>query len=81
MPVTKIVELENAKKKLEFWKNKVKELKIETSNVAKRNKLILDAARCGSSSRSISYCLKKDFNINISHQGVVNIINENIKSI
>ena len=81
MAVSKAIELKNAKKQLKFWITKVEKLEIEAFNEYKRNKIIINLAKRGLSTRKISSFLKNEHKINFSHQGVYNIINENIKSI
>ncbi len=78
MPISKIVQLKNARKKVDYWNAKVEMLVVDEYHILRRNRKIRMMNKRGLSLREIANELQNVYSYNISHQGINNIIKENV---
>ena len=78
MPISKIVELKNARKKVDYWNAKVEMLVVEKYHILRRNRKIRMMHKRGLSLRKIANELQNVYSYNMSHSGIDNIIKENV---
>ena len=75
MPISKIVQLKNARKKVDYWNTQLEMLVVDEYHILRRNRKIRMMNKRGLSLREIAKELQ-NYSYNISHQGVSDIINE-----